>query len=96
MDVHQTTASNLVKGLLKLELVKAEKKGADKRAVQLLILPAGRVLLKKVPGPFSGVLPNALSQLDAKTLVRLERDLSRLLTLLNTDESAAKTPLAQL
>lgn len=96
LDIHQTTASNLVKALLKLELVKAERKGSDKRAVQLYILPAGRALLKKVPGPFSGVLPKALSELDAKTLRRLERDLSLLLTLLNTDENAAKTPLAQL
>jgi DNA-binding MarR family transcriptional regulator len=96
MDIHQTTASNLVKGLLKLEVVKVEKKGPDKRAVQLYVLPAGRALLKKVPGPFAGVLPKALSELDAKTLLRLERDLNQLLVLLNTDEQAAKTPLAQL
>lgn len=96
LDIHQTTASNLVKSLLKLELVKVEKKGADKRAVQLYILPAGRTLLKKVPGPFSGVLPKALAELDPKTLQRLERDLSQLLVLLNADDRAAKTPLAQL
>ena len=96
MDIHQTTASNLVKGLLKLELAKVEKKGPDKRAVQLYILPAGRALLRKVPGPFAGVLPKALSELDPKTLLRLERDLSQLLALLNADEKAAKTPLAQL
>jgi hypothetical protein len=64
--------------------------------VQLYVLPAGRALLKKVPGPFAGVLPKALSELDAKTLLRLERDLNQLLVLLNTDEQAAKTPLAQL
>lgn len=96
LDIHQTTASNLVKSLLKLELVKVEKKGADKRAVQLYILPAGRALLKKVPGPFSGVLPKALAELGPKTLQRLERDLSQLLVLLNADDRAAKTPLAQL
>ena len=96
MDIHQTTASNLVKGLLRLELAKVEKKGPDKRAVQLYILPAGRALLKKVPGPFAGVLPKALSELDVTTLLRLERDLSQLLALLKTDERAARTPLAQL
>ncbi len=96
LDIHQTTASNLVKALLKLGLVKVERKGVDKRAVQLYILAAGRALLKKVPGPFSGVLPKALSELDTKTLLRLEQDLSQLLMLLNADESAAKTPLAQL
>ncbi len=96
LDIHQSTASNLVKGLLKLELIKAEKNGPDKRAVQLYILPSGRSLLKKVPGPFSGVLPKALSEMDPKTLLRLEKDLSALLKRLNTDDRAAKTPLGSL
>lgn len=96
LDIHQSTASNLVKGLLKLELIKVEKNGRDKRAVQLYILPSGRRLLKKAPGPFSGVLPKALSELDPKTLLRLEKDLGVLLKLLNADAKAAKTPLASL
>lgn len=94
MDIHQTTASNLVKNLLKLGLVKAEKNGLDKRAVQLYILPAAHGLLDKVPGPFSGVLPKALSELNPQTLQRLEQDLGQLLKLLNPEEKAAKTPLA--
>jgi DNA-binding MarR family transcriptional regulator len=96
MDIHQTTASNLVKGLLKLELVRTEKNGPDKRAVQLFVLPKARGVLKKVPGPFSGVLPTALAQLDATTLLRLEEDLALLLAVLKTDDKAAKTPLADL
>ena len=96
LDIQQSTASNLVKGLLKLELIKVEKNGPDKRAVQLYILPSGRRLLKKAPGPFSGVLPKALSELDPKTLLRLEKDLGVLLKLLNADAKAAKTPLAGL
>lgn len=96
MDIHQTTSSNLVKSVLQQGLIKMEKNGPDKRAVQLYLLPAGETLLTKVPGPFSGVLPEALSELDAKTLLRLERDLQRLLKRLDPDERAAKTPLAQL
>ena len=96
MDIHQTTASNLVKNLLKLGLVKVEKNGSDKRAVQLYILPAAHGLLDKVPGPFSGVLPKALSELDPQTLQRLEQDLGQLLKLLKTDLKAAKTPLANM
>ena len=96
MDVHQTTASNLVKGLLQHEYIKAEKKSTDRRAVQLYILPAGKAVLKKAPGPFSGVLPEALSQLDPKTLKRMEKDLRTLLLLVKTDTKAAKTPLAQI
>lgn len=96
MDIHQTTASNLVKVLLQQTLIKAEKKGPDRRSVQLYVLPAGRVILENVPGPFAGVLPQALSQLDAATLQRLDQDLGQLLALLDTDDKAAKTPLAQL
>ena len=96
LDIHQTTASNLVKGLLKAGLVRAEKNGPDKRTVQLHILETGRAVLQKVPAPFSGVLPKALSALDAKTLARLEQDLGKLLALLNVDPNAAKTPLASL
>ena len=96
MDIHQTTASNLVKALVAAELVAAEKKGPDRRAVQLHILPAGGRVLRKAPGPFAGVLPEALGRLDAKTLDRLDRDLALLLAELHADERAAGIPLAQM
>jgi len=96
MDVQQSTASNLVKSLSQRELVAAEKRGLDRRSVQLRILPAGRRVLRRAPGPFSGVLPEALSELDPKTLQRLDADLGKLIEALGTDERAARTPLAQL
>lgn len=96
MDVHQTTASNLVRALVKSGMVQAQKNGADKRTVQLFVLPDGQRVLLSAPGPFSGVLPNALSQLDAKTLERLELDLGTLLKLLNSDKAAEKIPLAEM
>jgi DNA-binding MarR family transcriptional regulator len=34
MDIHQTTASNLVRSLVGAELVLAERKGSDRRAVR--------------------------------------------------------------
>ena len=82
MDVHQSTASNLVKGLLERELITAKKSGTDRRNVELSLTPAGRSALKKAPAPFSGVLPDALSQLDTTTLKSLHRDLSKLLAAL--------------
>lgn len=96
MDVHQTTASNLVKALVTAEMVAAEKKGPDRRAVQLRILPAGSRVLRKAPGPFAGVLPEALATLDAQTLQRLDHDLALLIKALNTDHRAAGIPLAQM
>lgn len=96
MDIHQTTASNLVKTLVGLELVTADRDGADRRAVRLHVTAAATRVLRKAPGPFAGVLPEALARLDAGTLDRLDRDLSALLALLQPDERAARIPLAQL
>jgi DNA-binding MarR family transcriptional regulator len=96
MDIHQTTASNLVKTLVTAEMLAAEKNGADRRTVQLRVLPAGTRVLRKAPGPFAGVLPEALARLDADTLKRLDDDLSTLIRELGVDDKAAGIPLAQL
>lgn len=95
MDVHQSTASNLVKSLLAQGLVEARKNGSDRRTVQLHVLPAGARLLRRAPGPFTGVLPSALAGLDAGTLARLDRDLGKLIAVLDADERAGAIPLGQ-
>ena len=95
MDIHQTTASNLVKALLAMELIGSSKDGPDRRTVQLHVLPAGTKLLRKAPGPFHGVLPEALARLDAKTLARLDKDLAALIEALAPDEEAGGVPLGQ-
>lgn len=95
MDIHQSTASNLVKTLITRELVTAAKNGTDRRMVQLRIQPAGRAVLRRAPGPLTGVLPDALASLDAGTLERLDADLARLIQALHTDERAANIPLGQ-
>ncbi len=96
MDVHQTTASNLVKSLVSSALVVAEKNSPDRRAVQLHVTFHGQRVLKKAPGPFSGVLPEALARLDVDTLARLDRDLALLIAELAADERAAGIPLSQM
>ena len=96
MDIHQTTASNLVRSLALAELVVSNREGPDRRATQLRVTPAGARVLERAPGPFSGVLPQALAALDAQTLDRLDSDLGKLLELLQADEDAAGTPLAQM
>lgn len=95
MDVHQSTASNLVKSLVEQELIAALKNGSDRRAVQLHLLPAGAKVLRRAPGPFTGVLPQALAGLDAQTLSRLDKDLGKLIAALEVDERAAGIPLGQ-
>lgn len=96
MDIHQSTASNLVKALQRREMISLTKAGDDRRAVQLQILPAGRMVLDQVSGPFEGVLPLALGKLPQPTLQRLDQDLARLIDLLQADELAAGIPLAEL
>lgn len=95
MDVHQTTASNLVRALVAAGLAAAEKNGSDRRTVQLRVLTAGLRLLRRAPGPFEGVLPSALDQLDAAVLRRLERDLDLLIAVLHPDRRDAGIPLGQ-
>lgn len=96
LDIHQSTASNLIKGLLERELVGAARDGRDRRSVALRILPAGSRLLSKAPAPLSGVLPAALASLDPATLAHMEADLAALIAQLGGDGVAAKLPLAEL
>jgi DNA-binding MarR family transcriptional regulator len=96
MDIHQSTASNLVRSLVDQALVAVEKGGTDRRAVQLRLTPGGMRVLKKAPGPFTGVLPQALASLDVQTLKRLDRDLGRLIEVLGADERAAQVHLSQI
>lgn len=93
MDIHQSTASNLVKTLVSRELVHTAKQAADRRIVQLRVTDKGREVLATAPGPFTGVLPQALARLDAETLCRLEEDLAKLITTLGPDAGGANVPL---
>lgn len=95
MDVRQPTASNLVRTLVDQDLVEVQKDTRDRRAVQLHLRPGGLRVLKRAPGPFSGVLPQALANLDAETLERLEADLNKLIASLGADAAGAKIPLGQ-
>lgn len=96
MDVHQSTASNLVRALVEKDLIRMDKSVKDKRHVHLFITEAAHTLLAQVPGPFEGVLPSALEKLPSATLQRLNQDLTELIALLKADEAAAGVPLAQL
>lgn len=95
MDVHQSTASNLVRTLLEQQMVAAEKRDTDRRAVQLRLQPAGAEVLRRAPGPFVGVLPQALARMDAEKLAQLDLALASLVDLLEADESAQGIPLGE-
>jgi DNA-binding MarR family transcriptional regulator len=90
MDIHQSTASNLVRALLDARMVVSERSEGDLRAVHLHATARGLKLLLKAPTPFVGVLPEALRRLDDAALLRLERDLGRLLRELQADPEGAQ------
>jgi DNA-binding MarR family transcriptional regulator len=95
LDIHQSTASNLIKSLTERGLVTAAREGMDRRSVALRISADGEAVLNSAPMPFAGVLPDALSSLDPDTLGRLEEDLNKLISLLEADESSATVLLSQ-
>ncbi len=94
MSIHQSTASNLVRTLIDRGMVIAVKQGADRRAVQLSLLPAGAKVLRNAPGPFAGLLPDALKSLPPDTLARLQVDLAQLIVAIAADEAGASIPLS--
>jgi len=96
LDVRQPTASNLVKALAEQDLIEVRKDERDGRAVMLHLRPAGARVLRRAPGPFTGVLPEALATLDPATLERLEQDLAVLIQVLGADERGANIPLSQM
>ncbi|SFD25971.1 MarR family winged helix-turn-helix transcriptional regulator [Massilia yuzhufengensis] len=96
LDIHQSTASNLVRSLVERGYVVGAREGADRRNVALRVLPAGAEVLKTAPLPFAGVLPDALAGLAPETLARLEQDLERLIAQLGADPEAGRLPLAQI
>ena len=96
LNIHQSTASNLVKALVERELVIAAKNGSDRRTVSLRLLPQGARILKRSPGPFTGVLPEALAAMEHASLERLETDLAELIAVLKADERGGQIPLANL
>jgi DNA-binding MarR family transcriptional regulator len=96
MDIHQTTASNLVKTLIGRKMVAASRDGADRRVQHLHLLPAGDQVLQRMKAPYIGVLPKALQSMPPSTLRRLNSHLDLLIEQMQTDSTAALTPLVHL
>ena len=96
MDIHPSTASNLVKALVARQLIETGRHSEDRRAIHLQLRPGGAQVLAKVPRPMAGVLPAALAGLDPDTLERLDQDLGELIGRLGGDEASARIPLAEL
>ena len=97
LGVHLSTASNMLRRLEELALVKRMRIGKDQRVVQLQITAKGEKILRLAPRPFVGLLQQALSELPQARLDTLYADLGELIRLMKfKDIKAQSTPLSDL
>ena len=97
LSIHQSTTSNLIEQMTRLDLLRRERDSVDQRVVRLHPTERGAALLARAPQPLIGVLPDALAQLDATDVAALQASLARLLQVMRVrDESAEHVPLADL
>ena len=79
MQIHHSTASNMLDKLEDKALLRRERQVVDNRVVNLHLTDKGQELVRGVPGPLQGRLRNALQRVPGKTLDGLFVGLSRLL-----------------
>lgn len=95
LAVHQSTASNLLRGLAARGLVARQRRGADQRNVQLFATAKGLRVLKRAPRPRIGVLQQALADLPPRRLKSLYRELEALIAAMQRkDLQARRIPLS--
>jgi DNA-binding MarR family transcriptional regulator len=94
MALHQTTSSNLVNALVERKLVRRVRDDDDQRVVRLHVTTNGKRILLRAPGPYAGLMVDALRQLDDAQLNRLRRSLEALVgEMRRTSTGAAGEPL---
>lgn len=94
MSLHQSTTSNLVEKLESRGFVNRIRSTEDRRVVVLQVTESGKSSLAQAPGPFRGILPDALMRMDHNELLNLKNSLNALIDLLaRKSEKAAKEPL---
>lgn len=79
MSVHQSTASNLVEKLESQGLVERVRSTQDRRVVEVRMTPTGHDALSEAPGPYRGILPDALMRMPQSELLELKGNLHKLL-----------------
>lgn len=94
MALHQSTTSNLLEKLESRGLVTRIRSTRDRRVVVLQATDSGKAALAQAPGPFRGILPDALMRMEPEDLQLLKHSLEALMQLLERkSESEAGEPL---
>jgi DNA-binding MarR family transcriptional regulator len=97
LGVHLSTASNMLRRLEELGLVKRIRIGKDHRVVQLQLTAKGAKILKRAPRPFVGILQQALAELPQRRLDSLHAELGEVVRLMKFKDSKARvTPLSEI
>ena len=97
MAIHPSTTSNMLDKMQRRGLIRRERIDADQRMVRLFVTAAGEKVLAQLPGPATGLLPDALSRLSAEQLDAVNAALALILEKMERRApGAASTPLASL
>ena len=97
MAIHPSTTSNMLDKMQKRGLIRRERIDADQRVVRLYVTGDGEQVLARLPGPATGLLPDALAHLSDAELAQVNAALSLILEKMHrNDARAAFTPLSHL
>ncbi len=97
MAIHPSTTSNMLDKMQKRGLIRRERIDSDQRVVRLFVTGEGDALLRALPAPARGLLPDALARLSDDELDRVDTALGLILEKLERRERrAGYTPLASL
>jgi DNA-binding MarR family transcriptional regulator len=89
MALKQTTASNLVNALVERKLIRRARDAGDQRVVHLHVSQEGRRMLARAPGPFVGLLVDALRHLERDQLGQLREHLLLLVAAMKRPAASA-------
>ena len=97
LGVHLSTASNMLRRLEELALVRRLRIGEDHRVVQLKVSAKGARILARAPRPLVGILQQALLDLPQSRVDSLYSDLGEVIRMMKfTDVRAKATPLSEI
>ncbi|MFY8063824.1 MAG: MarR family winged helix-turn-helix transcriptional regulator, partial [Usitatibacteraceae bacterium] len=96
LAIHQSTASNLLDGLVTQGYVEKRRIHADKRTVTVVLTTQGKRVVKNAPQPAIGILQSALLALPNNNLSQLHNNLAELLVNMGPKSTRdASTPISK-
>lgn len=94
MSLHQSTTSNLIDKMEVKGLVVRTRSDDDRRVVKVHPTKEGLAILTSAPGPFKGILPDALMRMGENDLLAIRDNLASLVSMLeHKSDAAASEPL---